>query len=435
MNNWGFFFMDTILKTAKRFRGEFTVPGDKSISHRAVMIGAISSGTTEIEGFLQAADPLSTLSCVDALGIAHERKGEKLTVYGKGLHGMRQAASVLDGGNSGTTIRLLTGILTGQKFSTTISGDIYLLQRPMKRIIDPLRLMGGEIHSSPALTAPLTINGKYPLRPISYELPIASAQVKSAVLFAGLYADGVTSVIESEPSRDHTERMLGIPTRHENGKSIVSVQGGMQTEGRLYLVPGDPSSAAFFIVAGLILPNAEIIIRNVGLNPTRIGFISVLKEMNANIVIENHRIIGGEPVGDIVVRTSRLHSNMRLEGSIIPNIIDEIPILAVAAAFATGSFTVTGAGDLRNKETDRIAAICTNLKKMGIDVEEFEDGFAFEPINGFFAQEFDSFDDHRIAMAFGVAALAMEGESKILNSDCVAISFPSFWKIIHQLQQ
>lgn len=427
--------MDTTVKTAKRFRGEITVPGDKSISHRAVMIGAISDGMTEIDGFLQAADPLSTLSCIEALGIAHVRDGEKLIVSGKGLHGLRRAASTLDAGNSGTTIRLLTGILSGQKFSTTITGDNYLVQRPMKRIIDPLSRMGGDISSSTNMTAPLTINGTYPLRPISYEMPIASAQVKSALLFAGLYADGVTTVIETEPSRDHTERMLGIPTRHENGKSIVSVRGSMQPEARSYLIPGDPSSAAFFIVAGLILPNAEITIRNVGLNPTRTGFISVLKEMNADIVIENHRIVGGEPVGDILVRSSRLRSNMTLNGNIIPNIIDEIPILAVAAAFATGSFTVRDAGDLRNKETDRIAAICTNLKKMGIDIEEFFDGFAFEPINGFFAQEFDSFDDHRIAMAFGIASLAMVGESKIVNSDCVSISFPSFWKIIHQLQQ
>ncbi|MHB1049771.1 MAG: 3-phosphoshikimate 1-carboxyvinyltransferase [Bacteroidota bacterium] len=427
--------MNTSVKTAKHFRGEFTVPGDKSISHRAVIIGALSSGTTVIEGFLDAADPLSTISCFQSLGISATFEGKKLRIAGKGLYGLKKSVSILDAGNSGTTIRLLTGILSGQNFSTVISGDEYLVKRPMQRIIDPLQQMGAVIRHSGSMTAPLTIEGQFPLRPITYELPIASAQVKSAVLLAGLYADGITSVIETEPSRDHTERMLNLSSVQKNGKTVVSVSGGMPMEGRMFLVPGDPSSASFFIVAGLILPHSEIIIRNVGLNPSRTGFIEILKRMNGNITIENDRIIGGEPVGDIVVKTSHLKSNIRLDGAIIPNIIDEIPILAVAAAFADGSFTVSGAKDLRNKESDRIAAVCSNLRKMGIDVEESIDGFAFEPKNNFFSQEFHSYGDHRIAMAFGIAALAIDGESTIVDSECVSISFPSFWDTVHRLQQ
>jgi 3-phosphoshikimate 1-carboxyvinyltransferase len=426
--------MNTSVKTAKHFRGEFTVPGDKSISHRAVIIGALSKGTTEIEGFLEAADPLSTISCFHALGISSAFDGKKLRITGKGLYGLEKSAAILDAGNSGTTIRLLSGILAGQKFSSVISGDEFLVKRPMKRIIDPLQQMGAVIHHPGSMTPPLTIDGRFPLHPITYELPIASAQVKSAVLLAGLYADGVTTVIESEPSRDHTERMLNLSSAQTNGKTVVSVTGGMPMEGRMFLVPGDPSSAAFFIVAGLILPNSEIIIRNVGLNPSRTGFIDILKKMGGKITVENHRIIGGEPVGDIAVRSSELTTNVSLDGAIIPNIIDEIPILSVAAAFAKGSFSVSGAKDLRNKETDRIAAVCGNLKKMGIDVEESDEGFAFEPKNNFFPQEFHSFGDHRIAMAFGVAALAIRGESTIVDSECVSISFPAFWDILHRLQ-
>ena len=426
--------MNTPVKTAKHFRGEFTVPGDKSISHRAVIIGALSNGPTEIEGFLHAADPLSTISCFHALGISTVFEEKMLRIIGKGLYGLKKCDRILDAGNSGTTIRLLTGILSGKTFSSVISGDEFLVKRPMKRIIDPLQQMGAVIRHSGSLTAPLMIDGRFPLQPITYELPIASAQVKSAVLLAGLFADGVTSVVESEPSRDHTERMLNLSSTRMNGKTVVSVTGGMPMDGRKFLVPGDPSSAAFFIVAGLILPNTEIVIRNVGLNPSRTGFLEILKKMNGNILIENGRTIGGEPVGDVVVRSSRLKSNLSVEGAIIPNIIDEIPILSVAAAFADGSFSVSGAKDLRNKESDRIAAVCSNLKRMGIDVEEFDDGFAFEPKNNFLPQEFHSYGDHRIAMAFGIAALAIDGESTIVDSECVSISFPAFWDIMHRLQ-
>lgn len=427
--------MERIVSTARSLHGEITVPGDKSISHRAVMIGAISNGVSEISGFLNAADPLSTLSCFHQLGIQHTVEKDKLLIYGKGLYGLHQPTSVLDAGNSGTTIRLMSGILAGQNFSSTITGDQYLRRRPMKRIIEPLTAMGAQITAQENFTAPLIIKGVYPLKAIEYQLPIASAQVKSAILFAGLYADGITRVIEKEPSRNHTERMLGLRSEHIDGSTVISVDGGMHIPARQFLVPGDPSSAAFFIVAGLIVPQSYIVIKNVGLNPTRTGFISILKKMNAQLSIENEREVGGEQIGDVVVQSSEMKTNVTLRGEIIPNIIDEIPILSVAAAFAHGTFSVRDAADLRNKETDRIKAICINLRKMGLEVDEYPDGFAFESKNSIIPNEFNSFDDHRIAMAFGIASLALNGESKILNAECVGISFPEFWNTIELLQQ
>ncbi len=427
--------MDTIVSKAKYLKGDISVPGDKSISHRSVMIGAISDGVTKISGFLKAADPLSTISCFQSLGIEHKFENDKLFIYGKGLHGLKHSSSILDAGNSGTTIRLMSGILAGQKFSTQISGDQYLIKRPMKRILDPLIKMGAKISSTEKFTAPLTVQSVESLNAIDYELPIASAQVKSAILFAGLYTHGTTRVIEHESSRDHTERMLNLKSEKEKGKTIISINGGMKLEAREFVVPSDPSSAAFFIVAGLIVQNSELRIRNVGMNPTRIGFLSVLKQMGANIIIENEKTIGGEPLADIIVKTSSLTSNCVLRGEIIPNIIDEIPILSIAAANAIGKFEIRDAQDLRNKETDRIAAICFNLRKMGIEVNEYKDGFAFESKKDLISSEFNSFDDHRIAMSFGIAALALRRDSKILNSECVSISFPTFWESVNTLQK
>ncbi|MBP6673113.1 MAG: 3-phosphoshikimate 1-carboxyvinyltransferase, partial [Bacteroidetes bacterium] len=382
-----------------------------------------------------AADPLSTVSCFAALGIKHSFEKDRLFIHGNGLHGLRFSLTELDAGNSGTTIRLISGILAGQPFQTKISGDQYLIKRPMKRIIDPLTKMGAKISSTERFTAPLTIDPVAALHAIDYELPIASAQVKSAVLLAGLFADGTTRVIEHEPSRDHTERMLGLTPVKENGRTIISVNGGTALQARPFTVPGDPSSAAFFIVAALIVPGSEITITNVGLNPTRIGFLTVLKQMGASITIENERIIGGEPIGDIVVQYSELTANITISGEIIPNVIDELPILSVAAAFAVGTFEVKGAQDLRNKETDRIKAVCTNLRKLGLTVEEFTDGFAFESKKDLLSSDFDSFDDHRIAMAFGIAALALPGESTIINAECVSISFPIFWETVQSIQR
>jgi 3-phosphoshikimate 1-carboxyvinyltransferase len=427
--------MDRTIQTSKKLSGDITVPGDKSISHRSVMIGAIADGTMEITGFLQAADPLSTIACFNSLGIHHRFTDERLYIEGKGLHGLSRSTAVLDAGNSGTTIRLLSGILAGQKFPTTITGDQFLVKRPMKRIIDPLSRMGAQITATDAQTAPLTIHPPAALKAIEYELPIASAQVKSAVLFAGLYAEGTTRVIEREPSRDHTERMLGLDVQSTDGGTVVSVEGGRTIEAGNFAVPGDPSSAAFFIVAGLIVPGSEVMVRNVGMNPSRIGFLSVLKGMGASISIENERTIGGEPLADIVVRSSDLHTDVDLGGSIIPNIIDEIPVLSVAAAFAQGSFRIRDAQELRAKETDRIEAVCANLRKMGLAVETEKDGFAFHSKNNLLHNEFDSYDDHRIAMAFGIAALALKGTSVIRNAECVSISYPSFWETIRTLQR
>lgn len=427
--------MERTIQPSQPLKGEITVPGDKSISHRSVMFGAIAEGTTEITGFLSAADPLSTVSCFSAMGIAHRFEGETLLIHGKGLHGLRSPEGMLDAGNSGTTIRLICGILAGQSFPVSISGDQYLVKRPMKRIIDPLRLMGASIEATAAMTAPLSIQPVGKLRAIDYPLPIASAQVKSAVLLAGLYADGITRVIESEPSRDHTERMLGLQVQQQEGKTIVSVEGGMPVKPGPFAVPGDPSSAAFFVVAALIVPGSEILIRNVGMNPSRIGFLTVLKSMGASIEYHNERTVGGEPLADLFVRSSDLSGDIVVEGEIIPNLIDEIPILSVAAAFSHGTFQVKDAQDLRNKETDRIEAVCTNLRAMGLTVETSADGFAFVSKNAVFHGRFDSFDDHRIAMAFGIASLALNGPSTIQHAECVSISYPTFWETVQSLQR
>ena len=425
--------MDKPLRSVSHLRGEITVPGDKSISHRAMMIGSLAEGQTEISGFLDAADPRSTLECIRALGISATLNGDVLRIEGRGLHGYRQPNRMLDAGNSGTTIRLLSGILAGQKFPTQITGDQYLVRRPMKRIIDPLTEMGAQIVGTDKFTAPLKIFPAERLHGITYELPIPSAQVKSAVLFAGLFAEGRTTVEELQGSRDHTERMLGLTPVTSRDKTSVTVQGGTRIPAKQFIIAGDPSSAAFFVVAGLIAKNAEIIIRNVGVNPTRIGYLDILISMGGNISLENQRVIGGEPIADIIVKASLLHSNLTLKGAIIPNIIDEIPILAVAGAFAEGFFEVRDAFELRNKECDRIGAVCENLGLMGAEVEQFEDGFAFSSKKGLIPADFDSFGDHRIAMAFGVASVNLEGDSLIKDSKCVDISFPAFWDTLHML--
>jgi 3-phosphoshikimate 1-carboxyvinyltransferase len=426
--------MDRKIFQAKFFKGEISIPGDKSISHRAVMFSAIANGTSTIHGFLNAADPRSTMNCFSEMGITLLIENDKIIIHGKGLHGLHSPNRTLDAGNSGTTIRLISGILAGQKFQSTITGDEYLVKRPMKRIIDPLTAMGAKLGSTERLTAPLTFYPVQHLKAIEYELPIASAQVKSAVLLAGLYADGITTIIEKESSRDHTERMLGLKKESIDGKTRISIEAGTNIPCRNFVVPGDPSSSAFFAVAGLLVPNSEILIKNVGLNPSRIGFLAVLKKMGGKIQVINEKENGGEPIGDLVVQSSTLTTNFILEGDIIPNIIDEIPILSVAAAFAEGSFEIRNAEDLRNKETDRINAICTNLNSMGVNSEEFQDGFAFHTKNKLHSSKFQSYGDHRIAMAFGIAASVLQGESTIHESECVDISFPTFWETLDSLQ-
>lgn len=421
------------LTQAKSMHGEISVPGDKSISHRALMFSSLAQGTSEIHGLLRAADPLSTLGCLRQLGVQIEDDGSVVKVHGKGKNGFSRPQQILDAGNSGTTIRLLSGILAGQSFPTIISGDEFLVRRPMGRIIEPLRSMGARIAGTAENQPPLAIDPASGLTGISYTLPVPSAQVKSAVLLAGLFADGTTEVIESIPSRDHTERMLNLPVELKDRKRIVRSSHDHVVPPSLYEVPGDPSSAAFFVVAGLITRNAEVLVRNVGMNPSRIGFLTLLRQMGARITILNERTAGGEPLADIVVQSSSLRNPGAIDAALIPNIIDEIPILSIAAAFAEGEWVLHQAEELRHKECDRLNALCVNLRAMGITVDEYPDGLAFFPRQEPHGAEFQSFSDHRIAMACAIAAIAATDESGIDTSECVEISYPGFWDALKSL--
>lgn len=421
------------LTQAKSMHGEISVPGDKSISHRALMFSSLAQGTSEIRGLLRAADPLSTLACLCQLGVQIDDDGIVLRVHGKGKTGFSRPQQMLDAGNSGTTIRLLSGILAGQSFPTIISGDEYLVRRPMKRIIEPLRGMGARIAGTVEDKPPLAIDPAPGLAGISYTLPVPSAQVKSAVLLAGLFADGTTEVIESIPSRDHTERMLNLPVELKGGKRIVQSSRNHVVSPSLYEVPGDPSSAAFFIVAGLITRNAEVLIRNVGLNPSRIGFLTLLRQMGGRITLLNERTVGGEPLADIGVQSSSLRNPGGIDEALIPNIIDEIPILSIAAVFAEGEWILHHAEELRHKECDRLNALCVNLRAMGLAVDEYPDGMAFVPKRPRHGAELRSFSDHRIAMACAIAAVATPGESLIDAPECVEISYPGFWNALSSL--
>jgi 3-phosphoshikimate 1-carboxyvinyltransferase len=423
------------LTRSKGLRGMVHVPGDKSISHRALMIASLANGASEIHRFLDAADPRSTRACLEMLGIDFELKGDALRVHGRGLRGLRAPIRELDAGNSGTTLRLLAGILAGQPFVSRLLGDASLSQRPMKRIIEPLSLMGARIESSDRATAPLTVYGTFPLKAIHYEMPISSAQVKSAVLLAGLFAEGDTSVVETIATRDHTERMLRLERRVQNGRFVITSRGGMNIEPRLFSIPGDLSSAAFLIVAATIVPGSDVLVKNIGLNPTRSRYIDLLRSLGADIQEERVEVFSGEPQGDLRVRSATLKGDLVLDGDTSAEVIDEIPILAIASLFSQGSFRLTGASDLRNKESDRISAVVRNLRALGCEVEEYADGFAFEGKKGVIGAEIDSFGDHRIAMAFGVAGLAAEGSTTIHGAECVAISFPGFWELLSELQR
>jgi 3-phosphoshikimate 1-carboxyvinyltransferase len=409
------------------FRGTLEVPGDKSISHRALLIGAIAEGVSEIRSCSRAADPLSTLSCIKQLGIHVEDHGNHILLHGKGRRGLHEPSAPLNAGNSGTTMRLLSGILVGQNFRSVLLGDASLCQRPMKRIIDPLRQMGANIHGTERNTAPLLIESVEQLHSIHYTLPIPSAQVKSALLFAGLFADSVTTVIENSKTRDHTERMLGLKSERKNGCTVVEVHSEMRIEGKKFFVPGDISAAAFFLSAGLIVPESDLTIQHIGLNPTRRRILDILKAMGGNIQIMNEQTIEGEPIGDLVVKYSELKSNLDLHGAEVVDLIDEIPILSVTALFAEGTFSIHDAQELRAKETDRITAIVNNLRLLGCEVEEYEDGFAFEGKKKYSGAIIPSYDDHRIAMAFGIAGLKIPNIT-IEKTECADISFPGFWR-------
>ena len=423
----------TKIRSEHPLKGEVTVPGDKSISHRAVMFGALSKGTTEVTNFLQGADCLSTIDCFRRLGIAIENTSEKILVHGKGLHGLTKSDKILDVGNSGTTTRLISGILAGQNFETILNGDESIQSRPMKRIMEPLSLMGADIASlRDNNCAPLRIAGS-PLHGIHYTSKVSSAQVKSCILLAGLYADGLTSVTEPSVSRNHTELMLrGFGANVVCRDKTAAITPDPELIGQKIEVPGDISSAAYFIAAGLIVPGSEILVKNVGINPTRDGIIRVCQAMGADITLLNKPEHGGEPVADILVRYSSLEATT-IEGEIIPTLIDELPMIAVMACFAKGTTVIKDAAELKVKESDRIAVMVDNLSRMGAHITATDDGMIIEggfPLHG---AEIDSHLDHRIAMSFAVAALASEGETTIKDADCVKISYPNFYKELFRL--
>lgn len=422
-----------IHKTLPSFRGELNIPGDKSISHRAVMFGSLAKGTTEITHFLQGADCLSTISCFQKMGIEIQNTGKKIVIHGKGLHGLSCPQEILDCGNSGTTTRLLSGILSGQTFTSTLTGDESIQRRPMKRIIEPLTQMGAHITSIPNNgCAPLTIEGR-PLHGIHYHSPIASAQVKSSVLLAGLYADGITKVTEPFLSRNHSEIMLsffGADIKTVNNTAILLP--GTELEGQKIKVPGDISSAAYFIAAGLLVPGSEILLKNVGINSTRDGILRVAKEMGGKIERLNESTENGEPTADLLITASDL-KGITIGGEIIPTLIDEIPIIAVMAAFASGTTIIKDASELKVKESNRIQVVTDNLKAMGADIESTEDGMIIHGGKTLHGAVIDSHKDHRIAMSFAIASLLADGENKILDKDCVDISFPSFYHALYHL--
>ena len=415
-------------KRSAPLRGEITVPGDKSISHRAVMFGALAKGTTSITNFLKGADCLSTISCFEKMGIEIEQLPSEILIHGKGLHGLNAPETILDAGNSGTTTRLLSGILAGQAFCTTLTGDASIQKRPMTRIITPLSQMGGKIESlSDNGCAPLKITG-HPLKPIHYLSPVSSAQVKSCVLLAGMYADGITKVTEPYLSRNHSELMLrsfGADVISEG--TTAAITGNPVLEGQKVIVPGDISSAAYFIAAGLLIPGSEILIKDVGINPTRDGILKVCADMGADIQLLNKREYGKEPVADILVKHSELKATV-IEGALIPTLIDELPMLAVMAAFAQGTTVIRDAQELKVKESNRLDIIVQHLSAMGADIIPTEDGMEIhggKPLKG---AVLDSYMDHRIAMSFAVAGMAADGETEILNASCVDISYPEFYQ-------
>ncbi len=421
------------LTTARALRGDVTVPGDKSISHRAVMFGALADADTHITGFLMGEDCLSTISCFEKMGVSIDVSEKEVVVHGVGLHGLKAPTELLYTGNSGTTTRLLCGILAGQPFSCTLNGDASIQKRPMGRIIKPLREMGADISGKDGNLCPLDIHPA-PLHGIRYDMPVASAQLKSAILLAGLFADGPTTVIEPAPSRDHTERMLrGLGAQVVSNGTEITLTPPKALHAVNVEVPGDISSAAYFLVAGLILPNSDIVIRNVGINPTRTGILDALEAMGANIERLNERGTV-EPICDLRVRSSYLHGTT-ISGDLIPRLIDEIPVLAVAAAFAEGETVIRDAQELKVKESNRIATMTTELSKTGADVQETDDGMVIrggKPLHG---ADFASYADHRVAMSMAVCALACEGDSSIDDPDCVAISYPTFFETLDALKQ
>lgn len=420
------------IKAMGALKGEVQIPGDKSISHRAVMLGSIARGTTEISHFLNGADCLSTIHCFQKMGIEIEQSKDLVLVHGRGLRGLKAPRGILDTGNSGTTTRLICGILSGQDFSSVLSGDDSLNSRPMKRIMDPLNQMGARITSiqdnncAPLRIEPGTLHG------IRYVSPVASAQVKSSVLLAGLYADSPVSVTEPVLSRNHTELMLGSfgadisSELHADGSATASVSPCAELYGQKIQVPGDISSAAYFIAAGLLVPGSRLLVKNVGINPTRAGFLEICRKMGADIGYLNRQSQGGEETADLLVTPKPLAGTV-IEGAVIPSLIDEIPILAVMAAFAEGTTVIRDAAELKVKETNRIQTVTENLLAMGAEIIPTEDGMIIHGTGALKGTQIQSHLDHRIAMAFSVAALAAEGTTTILDGQCVDVSYPGFF--------
>ena len=420
--------------SVKPLKGTVTIPGDKSISHRAVMFGSLAEGTTEITHFLKGADCLSTIACFRQMGISIEEKKDCILVHGKGLHGLSAPSTMLDTGNSGTTTRLISGILSGQPFESVLNGDASIQKRPMGRIITPLSQMGANITSlkgngcAPLKIAPASLKG------IHYQSPVASAQVKSAILLAGLYADGITSVTEPALSRNHTELMLSaFGAKVSSEGTTASICSAPRLVGQKIEVPGDISSAAYFIAAALMVPGSEVLIQNVGINPTRDGILRVCQEMGADITLLNQKEGSGEPSCDLLVKYSELKP-ASIGGDLIPTLIDEIPILAVLAAHAQGTTLIKDAQELKVKESNRIDTVVNALKAMGADVYATEDDMVIHGGTPLHGAVIDSFLDHRIAMSFAVAALCASGETTILGRECVDISYPDFYKDLASLQ-
>jgi len=421
------------LQPASKISGEIRVPGDKSVSHRSIMFGSIAEGTTHVTGFLEGEDSLNTLRAFQAMGVDIEGPVDgKVTIHGVGMNGLKQPSAALDMGNSGTSMRLLSGLLSGQAFDLELVGDRSLSKRPMKRVTDPLALMGARVDTAEGGKPPLKIHGGSAMKGIHYDMPMASAQVKSCLLLAGMYAEGETSVTEPAPTRDHTERMLtafGYPVNTDG--NTMSLQGGGKLTACDIDVPTDISSAAFFMVMGAIAKEADILIKHVGINPTRTGVIDILKLMGANLTLENKQEVGGEPVADVRVKSSQL-KGIHVPEELVPLAIDEFPVLFVAAACAEGQTVVTGAEELRVKESDRIQVMADGLVTLGVDATATEDGMIINggPIK---SGTVNSHDDHRIAMAFSVASLGAEGEIIIEESDNVNTSFPTFVELANQV--
>jgi len=428
--------MQQRISPASAITGAITLPGDKSISHRYAMISAIADGESRIHNYSTGADCHSTLDCMRALGIDVEVAGTEVRIKGKGLDGLRAPTGDLDAGNSGSTIRMLSGILAAQPFLTRIFGDQSLSCRPMQRILRPLAEMGAQIGAREDKFPPLEIHGTR-LRPIDYTLPVPSAQVKTCVLFAGLFAEGQTSVSEPVPSRDHTEIALrefgaDLSAGLKDDARKITLTGRPHLTGRELMVPSDLSSAAFFIVAALLVPGSQLTIRGVGLNPTRSALLDFLRGMGAKILIPTLESRNGELIGDIVVQYSDLKGGT-VEGALTAALIDEIPVLAVLGAATEEGIIVKDAGELRVKETDRIRTVVENLRRLGVEAEERADGMVIPGRQKFRAGEFDSFGDHRIAMAFAVAALRADGPSVIENAEAASVSFPEFWSTLGRI--